>query len=132
MRRDWRAAAGVPRGVICGCLPISGVYDFGPQSGLSARPRFLGAAGNEQRASPIEQIEDKPPPFLIAHGDEDFPHLMKQAERMEAALLAAGGDAERMVLKGRNHFTASYAGGEADGPWVKRALGWMERRISEA
>ena len=132
VRRDWQASAGLARDVIRGCLPISGVYDFGPQSGLSARPRFLGAAGNEQRASPIDRIENKPPPFLIAHGDEDFPHLMKQAERMEAALLAAGGDAERVVLKGCNHFTASYAGGEADGPWVPRALGWMERRVSEA
>lgn len=132
VRRDWQAGAGLPRDVIRGCLPISGVYDFGSQSGLSARPRFLGAAGNEQRASPIDRIEHKPPPFLIAHGDEDFPHLMKQAERMEAALLAAGGDAARVVLKGCNHFTASYAGGEADGPWVPRALGWMERRVSEA
>ena len=132
VRRDWQAGAGLPRDVVRGCLPISGVYDFGPQSGLSARPRFLGAAGNEHLASPIDRIEDKPPPFLIAHGDEDFPHLMKQAERMRAALLAAGGDAERVVLKGCNHFTASYAGGEADGPWVKRALDWMERRVSEA
>jgi arylformamidase len=132
VRRDWQAAAGLPRDVIRGCLPISGVYDFGPQSGLSARPRFLGAAGNENLASPIDRIEDKPPPFLITHGDEDFPHLMKQAGRMEAALLAAGGDAERLVLKGRNHFTASYAGGEADGPWVPRALAWIERRVSEA
>ncbi len=132
VRRDWQAGAGLPRDVVRGCLPISGVYDFGPQSGLSARPRFLGVAGNENLASPIDRIEDKPPPFPIAHGDEDFPHLMKQAERMEAALLAAGGDAERVVLKGCNHFTVSYAGGEADGPWVKRALDWMERRVSEA
>jgi arylformamidase len=127
VRRDWQAHAGLPRDVIRGCLPISGVYDFGAQSGLSTRPRFLGAAGNEKLASPIDRIEEKPPPFLIAHGDEDFPHLMKQAERMEAALRAAGGDVERVVLKGRNHFTASYAGGEPAGPWVPRALNWMER-----
>ena len=128
VRRDWQRAAGLPGTVIRGCLPVSGVYDFGPQSGLSSRPRFLGAAGNETRASPVENIEGVPPPFLLAHGDQDFPHLIKQAERMEAALRAAGGDAERLVLNGRNHFTASYAGGEAEGPWVPRALAWMARR----
>ncbi len=127
VRRGWQAGAGLPGDVVRGCLPISGVYDFGAQSGLSARPRFLGAVGNEKLASPIDRIEGKPPPFLIAHGDEDFPHLIKQAERMEAVLRATGGDVERVVLKGRNHFTASYAGGEAAGPWVPRALDWMER-----
>jgi acetyl esterase/lipase len=113
-----------------GCLPISGVYDFGPASGLSTRPRFLGGAdtGNELPASPIAHIDTRPCPFLIAHGSEDFPHLIVQAERMESALKAAGGDVERLVLDGRNHFTASYAGGEPDGPWVARAVDWMSRR----
>jgi arylformamidase len=113
-----------------GCLPISGVYDFGPASGLSIRPRFLGRAesGHEQPASPIGNIHAAPAPFLIAHGSEDFPHLIVQAERMESALkAAAGGDVERLVLEGRNHFTASYAGGEANGPWVPRAVDWMLR-----
>jgi arylformamidase len=47
---------------------------------------------------------------------------------MERALKAAGGDVERLVLEGRNHFTASYAGGEPDGPWVPHAIDWMLRR----
>ena len=29
VRRDWQAKAGLPQDVIRGCLPISGVYDFG-------------------------------------------------------------------------------------------------------
>jgi arylformamidase len=112
-----------------GCLPISGVFDFGPQSELTMRPRFLGPAetGNEGPASPIAKIRGTPGPFLIAHGSEDFPHLMTQSVRMETALRSAGGDVERLVLQGRDHFTASYAGGESMGPWVPRAIGWMLR-----
>jgi acetyl esterase/lipase len=112
-----------------GCLPISGVYDFGPESGLTMRPRFLGppALGLEAAASPIANITGKPLPFLIAHGSQDFPHLIVQAERFAAALQQAGGEAERLVLDGRNHFTASYAGGEASGPWVPHAAAWMAR-----
>ena len=103
------------------------MYLFGDGSGLSARPRFLGPAENDRAASPIQNI-DTTPPFLIAHGSEDFPHLMAQAESMEHALADAGGDVERVVLEGRNHFSACYAGGDADGPWVPRALAWMAKR----
>jgi arylformamidase len=112
-----------------GCLPISGVFDFGPQSELKMRPRFLGPAepGNEEPASPIANIPSDPRPFLIAHGSEDFPHLMTQSVRMESALRTAGADVERLVLQGRNHFTASYAGGESKGPWVPRAVEWILR-----
>lgn len=126
---DWQDGLGLPRDVVRGCLPISGVYDFGPESGLSMRPRFLGPEGDgsvETAASPILQIR-RTPPFFMAHGSVDFPHLMTQAERMEEALRAAGGEVERVVMEGRNHFSASYAGGERDGPWVPRALEWIGR-----
>jgi dipeptidyl aminopeptidase/acylaminoacyl peptidase len=90
------------------------------------RPRFLGAPGREREASPIYSIAGTPPPFFMAHGSKDFPHLMRQAEAMEAALKRAGTEVERLVLDDRDHFTASYAGGEAAGPWVPRALAWLE------
>jgi hypothetical protein len=46
---------------------------------------------------------------------------------MEAALKAAGADVTRIILPSRDHFSASYAGGEADGPWVSKSLAWMAR-----
>lgn len=123
--QQWRAARKLPRDVVKGCLPISGVFQFGEGAGLSMKPRFLGAdPAAERAASPIHNIETAPP-FLLAHGDKDFPHLMKQAEAMEAALEKAGGAVERVVLPGRDHFSASHAGGEADGPWVPKALAWI-------
>ncbi len=123
--RDWQSKAGVAVDCVRGCLPLSGVFDFTATSGLTMRPRFLGPSGNEREASPIHQMQAPLPPFYVAHGSEDFPHLMKQAEAFEAAFRAAGGSVKRDVLAGRNHFSASYAGGEADGPWVKPALAFM-------
>ncbi|MSQ73355.1 MAG: alpha/beta hydrolase [Betaproteobacteria bacterium] len=128
VRRDWQAALGLPGDVVRGCLPISGVYDF-MEGALPQRPRFLGdAAANpdsDRKASPIRNLQSPLPPFLIAYGSEDFPHLMKQADQFGDALVAAGGRSERVVLPGRNHFGACYAGGEADGPWVPRALDFL-------
>jgi arylformamidase len=110
-----------------GCLPLSGVYDFGEGSGLSMRPRFLGADPKaDVEASPIRQIE-RTPPFLVACGSNDFPHLVTQAAAFAAAMRAAGGYVEHLVMPGRTHFTSSFSGGEAEGPWVPRALEFMTR-----
>lgn len=128
VRDDWQENVGLPQNVICGCLPISGIYDFGPDSGLSMRPRFLGSKGNENAAIPINQIVDNPPPFLLAHGDQDFPHLIVQCERMIEALKAAGGQAERIVLENCDHLGTSLSAGQADGPWVRRAISWMRQQ----
>ena len=124
VRKDWQAKRGLPDDVVRGCLPISGVFRFGEGSGLSARPRFLGPESNDRPASPVLDIQATPP-FLIAHGGEDFPHLMTQAEEMEGALRGAGGDVTRLSMPGRNHFSACYAAGEEDGPWVGPAFEWM-------
>lgn len=129
VRRDWQAARGLDANVIRGCLPVSGVYDFGEGSGLSARPRFLGAgdSGCEGPASPLAQIASEPPPFLIAYGEKDFPHLIKQAQIMAGALEGAGGGVTLHELPGASHLEASLVTGEPDGSWVETAADWMRR-----
>ncbi len=124
---DWRAARGLPADVVRGCLPISGVYDFREGSGLTMRPRFLGpeSAETDRIASPVEFVSGDCPPFLISYGSEDFPHLRIQAEAMAQALAHAGVETEVIVFDGRDHFGASFAGGEAHGPWVGSAADWM-------
>jgi arylformamidase len=131
VRRDWQSEFGLPADIIRGCLPISGVYTFGEGSGLSVRPRFLGpiedpaAATMTEEASPLKMIQGTPPPFLLAVGTRDFPHLIPQADMMARALKAAGGNVVELTMEGRDHFSASYAGGEAEGPWVSAATRWM-------
>lgn len=124
---DWRTRRGLPADVVRGCLPISGVYLFGSEAGLSMRPRFLGpeSAETDRAASPLAFVSPDAPPFLLAYGTEDFPHLKTQADRMADALASAGVDVTKIVLEGRDHFGASLAGGEPDGPWVPQALAWM-------
>ena len=51
---------------------------------------------------------------------------------MDAALKKAGGAVETIMMPGRTHFSASHAGGEADGPWVKRAVAWIAQRAAAA
>jgi arylformamidase len=122
----WWRQRGLVRNPLRGCLPLSGVYRFGQGSGLSVRPRFLGAGDVEREASPIAEITDRTP-FLIAHGDHDFPHLIVQAEDMTLALQVAGSSVEHIVLSNCDHFASSYQAGEAGGAWLTRAALFMTR-----
>ena len=126
VRRDWQVEQGLPINIIKGCLPISGVYRFGEGSGLSKRPRFLGDDDrNDRAASPVLLISN-PAPFLIAYGEKDFPHLIVQAEEMTKALRDANGSVDFILFAGRDHFTSHLAGGEPDGPWVNRAIAFIQ------
>ena len=129
----WRSARGLAAQPLAGCLPVSGVYLLGEGSGLSQRPRFLGPSVDaahdaqvERSASPLHLIEPAAcPPFLMAHGERDFPHLIAQAAQMRAALLAAGVPTELEILEACDHFETSVACGDATRPWVARAAAWM-------
>jgi arylformamidase len=128
LRQDWQAERGLPTNVVRGALPISGTYLFGHDSGLSMRPRFLGAANDaEERASPINYVHAGAAPFLLTTGDRDFPHLMVQCRDFESRLRAAAVEVESMVLNDCDHLGASYASGEIAGQWPLRAAAFMRR-----
>ncbi|MEO7469717.1 MAG: alpha/beta hydrolase [Pseudomonadota bacterium] len=129
---DWQAARGLPRDVVKGCLPISGSYDFTPGSGLSMRPRFLGPEGifNEVAASPIFQLRDAAPPFLIAYGTKDFPHLMVQSEKFAMVVRARGLAAETLEISDATHGTVLLMAAAADKPWLPAATRWMRTALA--
>ena len=112
---------------IAGCLPISGVYQFGPGSGLSMRPRFLGVEDpdTDRLASPILADLGAAPPFFISYGERDFPHLKDQAVRMGQALQAAQIPTQVVELQDCDHLQASYAAAELDGVWIRQAETFM-------
>ena len=125
----WRAARKLANDIVCGALPVSGVYCFGAEGGLSMRPRFLGdAAGAESMAAPLHRLEPAVcPPMLVTYGERDFPHLIAQAQRMIAALQDAGIAVRCEVIKEANHFDASVACGQTESGWPARAAAWMQQ-----
>lgn len=125
----WLLGHGLPANVVQGCAPLSGVYQFGADSGLSQRPRFLGPAADaaiERAASPLHHVAPGVPPFFLAWGTRDFPHLIGQGERMAAALEQAGVATTVLVQEGLDHFDVHIASGQADGPWVRQFSRWLD------
>lgn len=127
VRRDWQAKHGVAQDVLRGCIPVSGVYLFGDGSGLTNRPRFLGPPEqkNEIPASPLRNIQGTPPPFFMAWGEKDFPHLIRQAQDLAAALKQAGASVETTVLPGCDHLGTGVPTGDPNSPWMARAHAFL-------
>ena len=125
----WREQRQLSPSAIAGCLPVSGVYQFGAASGMAVRPRFLGPVQDgtaEVAASPLARLEPAAcPPFLLTHGSRDFPHLITQAGQMADALRAAQVPVQSEILEDCDHFEASVACGDASRPWVARAAAWI-------
>lgn len=125
----WRSRRQLAPSVIAGCLPVSGVYRFGADSGMAMRPRFLGPEQDgiaEIAASPLQQLEPAAcPPFLLTYGSRDFPHLITQAGQMVSALKAAHVPVQVEILEDCDHFEASVACGDASRPWVANAAAWI-------
>ena len=128
VREDWKNNNNLPDDVIKGYAPVSGVYRFGKESGLSQRPRFLGEEGTgaATEASPILQVNKATADFYMAHGDNDFPHLIEQAIEMEKVLRQAGTSIDRSILVDCDHLGAHLATGDEKGKWFKGLLSFME------
>ncbi len=126
---DWQAPRGLPADVVRGSLPISGTFLFGPESGFSMRPRFLGdeSLGFEQTASPMNHLRAGAPPFLVAWGEKDFAHLIKQSQQFVESQAAMGNDVQSIVLDECDHLGAGYAAGDIDGAWIVAADRFMQQ-----
>jgi acetyl esterase/lipase len=126
---DWRRARGLAIDVVRGCLPVSGVYRFDAESGLSLRPRFLGPRSDidaAAAASPLLRLDASAcAPFLVAWGERDFAHLAAQGRQMHDGLRNAGIASETFVFDGCDHFEASLACGQSESGWPERAAAWM-------
>jgi len=87
---------------IKGVIPLSGVYEVTPRTSEAAFGKDKEAC---QAASPVEHVKEKPPPFLIGYGDNDYPAFDTMAEQLCAALKAAKGEAATVKAKDRNHIS---------------------------
>ncbi|MCY4237678.1 MAG: alpha/beta hydrolase [Rhodospirillaceae bacterium] len=127
---DWQRPRNMASDIVKGCLPISGVYDCREGNGMSARPRFLGPEDSEtdQQASPVVNIRHAPP-FFMAWGSDDFPHLKQQGADMALALRKAGASVETIELEGCDHLGASLEAGDPDGDWAPHAARWMQSQV---
>jgi acetyl esterase/lipase len=110
---------------IKGVIPISGVYTILPAGALAT------AFGKDpevcKKASPINNVGDKHPPFLLIYGDADFLTLDYMAENMCKALVKAKCEAKTMKVENRTHYTIMYKQLDADDPTKLAILDFVKK-----
>ncbi|ROO87634.1 acetyl esterase/lipase [Actinocorallia herbida] len=122
---------------------VAGVVAWFPVTDLTAMPDtvdpgtrealFLGAPAADvpdlaREASPISHVRADAPPMLIMHGDSDTLVATTQSVDFAAALTAAGGSAELVLVPGASHF---WDGAEDVAALHRRSLDFL-RKIVES
>ena len=114
---DWR----LPRDVVKGCFPVSGVFDLA-NIPLDRRDAFLASPDDVLPASPLHNVSGHTVPFLLEIGENDFPNLRQDHVAMLEALRAGDGEVTELERQGHNHFEISLDHGDPGSPWVARVL----------
>lgn len=89
---------------IRGVIPISGVYEIRHDFFV-----FKNQFGTDEKAckaaSPINNVKEKLPPFLVIYADQDFPTMGKMAEDFHAKLKECKCETAVLKIEKRDHFT---------------------------
>lgn len=106
-----------------GIISISGLYSI-PRGRF---PLFDDTDEAARKASPIQQITGKEPPFLLLYADGDFPRFGDMAEDFAKALRAARCDVTCMQVRDRTHGSVATRITEADDPARKAILQFLTK-----
>ena len=120
VRRDWQATVDFrPTWCAVASRSQASICSAKARACPSARNSWaLPEQTNDVAASPLRHIQGTPPPFFMSWGERDFPHLVRQAEAMAAALRAAGASVETRTAGLRPS-------------WHERADGRSEQPVDE-
>jgi acetyl esterase/lipase len=114
---------------IKGVISISGVYSILPVGALAS------AFGKDpevcKKASPINNVGDKHPPFLILYADADYPLLDYTAEQMGQKLKDHKCEVVTMKMKDRDHISIMKKTTEADDPTQKAILDFIKKHTEK-
>jgi acetyl esterase/lipase len=101
---SYLQAEKVPLTAIKGVIPISGVYLIDRSNKYF--DNIFGTNGDvRQKASPLEHVRGKLPPFLVIYAEDDYLYLDEMAIAFTKALLEKKDDARLMEIKGRSHIS---------------------------
>ena len=128
LRQADRAAAGLPDGIVKGCLPISGIMDLhapDPAPGsLEERVYTTVLRGRDPLQdtvqSPLFWTAGNHVPFALTYGENDSPRVIKSNRRMLAMLQAQAAPASGVMEIGRDHFQTHLALRDGGDAWYVR------------
>jgi arylformamidase len=127
MATDWLGEYGLPRDILKGGIPISGLFDLAPLRYSWLQPKLLLTHEMITQQSPCLHIPPSAPPLFLTVGEEEPSEFHRQSQDYLAAWQANGLRGEFQVQPGKNHFTAIEGLAEADSPLCQAVVDFMQR-----
>ncbi len=131
LRRDCRAAAGLPDDAIKACFPFSGQYDLAPP-GPDGLPTLLPSArsliaepADADAASPIRFAAGNGVPFFVTWAENDNPATRAQGPRFVEALAGQPGRVDGYEFPLFDHFWIHVDQQRPANPWTRTVVAWM-------
>lgn len=111
---------------LAGAVPISGLFELEPLR-LVALNDTLGMDAEEAaRLSPMRVVRGDLPPVVAAVGADETDEFRRQSIDYAAAIRAAGGRAEALLVPGKNHFTVLDALADPAAPLFRETLALLD------
>jgi acetyl esterase/lipase len=112
-----------------GVISISGVYTIIPVGLLASA--FGKDAEVCKKASPVNNVGDKEPPFLILYADADYLTLDVQAETMGRVLKEHKCDVSTMKVPNRDHISIMAKSTNGDDPTQLAVLDFIKNHLGK-
>jgi acetyl esterase/lipase len=100
---EWLGADVLPGGAVRGAINLAGPADFLPFEPGDRADVAMGHVRPLERTQPIHFARADAPPIWSAHGDADTTVRPRNSERLTAAIVDAGGEAELRRYPGVDH-----------------------------
>lgn len=124
---DWEKEYGLPKNLIKGSIPISGIYDLTPLYYSWLQPKLQLNHDSINKQSPLFQISDNKSPMLISYGENESAEFKRQSEDYFNALIERGNKAELHEQKGKNHFMTFSDLNDPDSSFCQLVIEFMKR-----
>jgi acetyl esterase/lipase len=109
---------------IKGAIPMSGVFVLAD----NFMPTIFGKGDDALKsASPVRNVKEGHPPFLIVYADKDMPFCEANSASFCKELKGAKCDAEVCEIKSRNHMTIIMSFSKDNDPALEAALKFIDK-----
>jgi arylformamidase len=124
---DWEGDYGLPRDIIKGGCPISGLYDLAPFPFSWLQPKLQLTGAQVLRNSPSLHARPGLPSMLISWGAEESEEFHHQSESFAEAWRKADNEATLLPQQGCNHFSAIAGFADPNSQFCQTVIGHMEK-----
>ena len=120
LRQDQSEARGMPRDVVKGCLPVSGLFDLRLQHAVPGgvleriHGELFNDASIEADVSPLTLVAGNQTPFFVTWGENDLEEIVSTSASFVAALRDEPGHVEEHVWAGFRSFRHQRSPGSRD------------------